>query len=282
MKRILPFILLLSVAALSLIYLHAFANEVRLLRVSDRAHITLSEAIDDLKRAQLIFVGESHTEIRHHRAQLTVIRALHETGASLVLGLEMFRRQSQEGLDRWIAGELSRREFQSIYYDNWNYPWTLYRDIFLYARKHKIPIIGLNVPRDITRQVARQGFASLTREQIGELPEVACNVDQTYMEFIRRSFGAHAHGHKNFTYFCEAQMVWDTAMAWTLLTYLKKNPAATAFVLAGGGHAWKRGIPEQVRRRSDVPYRVILPEEQGRLDRDTVSPGDADYLWLSM
>ena len=282
MKRIFPFILPLIVAALNLIYLHAFANEARLLRVSDRAHITLSEAMDDSKRAQLIFVGENHVENSHHRAQLAVIRVLHGTGVSLVLGLEMFRRQSQEGLDRWIAGELSRREFQSIYYDNWNYPWTLYRDIFLYARKHKIPIIGLNVPRDITRQVARQGFASLTPEQIGELPEVACNVDQTYMEFIRRSFGAHAHGHTNFTYFCEAQIVWDTAMAWTLLTYLKKNPEATAVVLAGGGHAWKRGIPEQVRRRSDVPYRVILPEEQGRLDRDTVSPEDADYLWLSM
>jgi len=56
----------------------------------------------------------------------------------------------------------------------------------------------------------------------------------------------------------------------------------TAVVLAGGGHAWKRGIPEQVRRRSNVPYRVILPEEQGRLARDTVSPEDADYLWLSI
>jgi len=95
MKRIFPFILPLIVAALNLIYLHAFANEARLLRVSDRAHITLSEAMDDLKRAQLIFVGENHVENSHHRAQLAVIRVLHGTGVSLVLGLEMFRRQSQ-------------------------------------------------------------------------------------------------------------------------------------------------------------------------------------------
>ncbi len=282
MKRIFLFILVLSVSALSLIYLYSLGDEVRLLRVSDRAQITLSEAIEDLKRAQLVFVGENHEQKNHHRAQMTVIRALRGTGVSLVLGLEMFRGQSQESLNRWIAGDLSRHEFQRIYYDNWNYPWTLYRDIFLYARKNKIPIIGLNVSRDITQQVASEGFASLTPEQIGELPEVACNVDRTYIEFIRRSFGAHAHGHMNFTYFCEAQIVWDTAMAWTLLTYLKEDPEPTVVVLAGNGHAWKRGIPEQVRRRSNVPYRVILSEERDRLDRNTVSPQDADYLWLSM
>jgi uncharacterized iron-regulated protein len=141
-------------------------------------------------------------------------------------------------------------------------------------------MIGLNIPREITQQVARNGFASLTPEQTGELPPVTCNVDPAYMDFIRRSFGVHAHGDMEFTYFCEAQIVWDTAMAWQLLTFLKEHPTCRVVVLAGNGHAWKRGIPEQIQRQSSVPHRVILPEQPGRLDRAGVTLEDADYLWL--
>jgi aminopeptidase N len=39
-------------------------------------------------------------------------------------------------------------------------------------------------------------------------------------------------------------------------------------------------IPEQIQRRSTIPYRVILPEEPGRSERGDISPEDADYLWL--
>ncbi|MCK7512360.1 MAG: ChaN family lipoprotein [Desulfobacterales bacterium] len=39
--------------------------------------------------------------------------------------------------------------------------------IFEYARAQRIPMIGLNVPREITRQVARGGFQSLTEAQRG-------------------------------------------------------------------------------------------------------------------
>jgi uncharacterized iron-regulated protein len=69
-------------------------------------------------------------------------------------------------------------------------------------------------------------------------------------------------------------------MALNLLRYLEKNPEMTIVVLAGSGHAWKRGIAEQIRRRSSRTYKVVLPEIPGRLDRNRVSSDDADYLWL--
>jgi len=252
------------------------------LRISDGATITLAEVLPDLKNASLIFVGELHDQKEHHELQLAVIRGLKEVGIPVAVGLEMFRAESQESLDRWVEGETSEREFKQIYYDNWTSPWSLYQDIFLYARTQRIPMIGLNVPGEITRQVAQGGFSSLTPEQIGELPEVSCDVDTIYMEFIRRSFGQHPHGTTEFTYFCEAQIVWDTAMAWHLVRFLKENPEHSVVVLAGNGHSWKRGIPEQIRRQSSYAYRVILPEEPGRLERRSVSAGDLDYLWLKM
>ena len=143
-------------------------------------------------------------------------------------------------------------------------------------------MIGLNVPSGITRQVAREGFASLTKKQRGDLPMVTCRVDPEYMAFIRRSLGMHGHGGMDFTKFCEAQLVWDTAMAWSLLRFLDKNPQSTVVVIAGSGHSWKRGIPTQIRSRSKVEYRVILPEIPGRADREHTTIDEADYVWLGL
>jgi uncharacterized iron-regulated protein len=282
MKRFpLPAILSLPLALLLFFCSHGSGSE-RILRVADGKVLSLPEIVEDLTQARLVFVGEFHTYQSHHHAQLETIRALKQTDVSVAIGLEMFRRDNQPDLDRWVKGDLGEKEFEKIYYKNWNYPWPLYKDIFLYAREHKIPMVGLNVPPEVTKQVAREGFDSLTPEQRGDLPMVSCRVDPEYMAFIRRSLGMHGHGGLDFTKFCEAQLVWDTAMAWSLLRFLEKNPDSTVVVIAGSGHSWKRGIPAQVTSRADVPLKIILPEITGRVDREHTTVDEADYVWLGL
>jgi uncharacterized iron-regulated protein len=254
----------------------------RLLRVSDHAVVALPDIIPDLKSARLVFIGELHDQELHHQAELEVIRRLWESGSPVAVGLEMFRRDSQATLDQWVGGSLTEEAFQKIYLDNWDLPWNLYRGIFLFAREHKIPMIGLNVPGEITRQIAREGFSSLTPEQLAGMPPVSCAVDDAYAAFIRRSLGMYAHSGMSFTRFCEAQLFWDTAMAWNAIRFLNEHVRFTMVVLAGSGHAWKRGIPARIASRAPFPFRVILPEIPGRLDRQTVRPADADYLWLGI
>ncbi len=280
MKRFRLLIIISSLLAL-FFFLRGYASTVeRIHRVSDGKVLSLSELAKDLIESRLVFVGEIHTDQSHHHMQLQTIRALKKAGAPVAIGLEMFRRDSQTDLDRWVEGELSEKEFEKIYYKNWNYPWPLYKDIFLYAREHKIPMVGLNVPPEVTRQVAREGFESLTPKQRGDLPMVTCRVDPEYMAFVRRSLAMHGHGGIDFIKFCEAQLVWDTAMAWGLLRYLEKNPEATVAVIAGSGHAWKLGIPAKIQSRSTLPFRVILPEIPGRIERATITVDETDYVWL--
>jgi uncharacterized iron-regulated protein len=256
-------------------------NEI--LRVSDGQPVAFSTMLDDLKESQLILIGELHDQASHHQAQLAIIRALKEAGVPVAVGLEMFRSDIQVHLDRWVQGGMDEEAFKDIYYSNWSSDWNLYRDIFLYAREAGIPLIGLNISRDISRKVAEHGFSSLTSEELEHLPPVNCSVDATYMAFIRRAFGLHEYDtKKSFTHFCEAQIVWDTAMASNLLRFLQKNPAYAIVVLAGSGHAWKRGIPAQVSRQSNTSYRVILPEIRERLESGAVTVEDADYLWLGL
>jgi uncharacterized iron-regulated protein len=240
----------------------------------------LSEMASDLKKKRIILVGEHHGNKSHHRAQLTVIQALMHAGAKVAIGLEMFRDDSQNTLDQWITGELDEADFERIYYDNWNFPYDAYRMIFKYAREKQIPMIGLNVSRDITRQVSRGGFDSLSREAKEKLSEVTCRVDEAYMQYIRKAFGAHAHGNLEFIYFCEAQLVWDNVMAINILKHLKQNPDAVVVALTGTGHAQKVAIPRQIGSRSRLPYTVILPEVPGKIDAQTISTKEADYIIL--
>jgi uncharacterized iron-regulated protein len=255
-------------------------EEYQLLDISRGKKITLSQALPDLRKKRIIFVGEYHDQKSHHVAQLKIIQAIHGSGVPVAIGLEMFRTDSQNALDRWVSGKMSERDFQGVYYENWNSPWPLYSMIFEYAREMKIPLVGLNVPRAITMQVAQGGFQSLSKEEKEELPNVVCKVDRDYMAFVKRAYGAHAHGQLNFTYFCEAQLVWDKVMAINALAYLKAHPNFSMILLTGTGHAWKKGIPAQVRQRSELPYSVIFPQIARNIEPGTVSGKDADYIIL--
>lgn len=244
--------------------------------------IPISRVLADLEEIRIILVGERHNEKSHHRAQLYIIQMLHESGLALAIGLEMFRSDSQDALDQWLAGKMTEKDFKKVYYDNWDFNWRLYNMIFKYAKEQKIPMVGLNVPREITQQVAHNGFKSLTEEQRGKLSDIICRVDREYIQYIKRSFGAHGHGNLNFAYFCEAQLVWDNVMAINALEFLKANTNFTIIIIAGTGHTRKPGIPVQIRKRSKLPYAVFLPEIQGIIDSGTITTQDADYIILDL
>jgi len=256
--------------------------EPRVFRVSDAKTISFEQMIDDLRKSDLVLVGETHNIESHHRLQLDVIKALSNSKTPLAVGVEMFIAESQDELNKWVNGSLPLEEFIKEYYKNWGFPWTLYEAIFLYLRDNRIPATGLNVPAEITQKISKSGFSSLTKEELKKLPpETGCAVDEKYMKFIRRAYSMHGHGQKQFINFCEAQLIWDQVMARNLVEYIKKNPQRTVVALAGNGHAWKRGIPEQVRSLSEkIRYKVILPRVSGYIDPGAITIEDADYIIL--
>lgn len=243
--------------------------------------VTLEEIIADLSQVQTVFIGEDHDQKAHHDAQLQIIKELHAQGVELSIGLEMFRRDGQPELDRWVVGEIGEADFSRIFVQHWS-DWYLYWEIFVYARDKKIPLLGLNITRDIVNQVARSGFDSLSTTQRESLPLAACNVSAGYRRFIRRTLDGHPHDGTAFNNFCEAQILWDASMAANLAAnladYLKSKPQQTVVVLAGSGHSWKHGIPEQLARLGSYSSRVLLPEIPGRIDVQHSSAEEADYL----
>ncbi len=259
----------------------AQAREIRLFDLAGQRTLSGSKALERLDGIRFVLVGEHHDRAEHHRAQLHVIEALHQSGRKVAVGLEMFRRDSQTDLDRWATGKISADRFKPVYLDNWNFDWELYRPIFEYARVAKIPMAGLNVPRTITTQVAYRGFESLNADQKGSLEGITCDVTPEYRDFVRQAYGAHGHGRMDFDRFCEAQLVWDTAMAVYAIDYLQKRPDTVLVILAGSGHARKFGIPAQLAKRTPWPVAVLMPETAGIFDAGHTTVQVADYIILN-
>lgn len=280
--RLYPYGVVAAVIALAAGAVLSAAGDPEVFDLEGGRRRMLADIVPGLLKGHIVLVGEHHATPAHHLAQLRVIRSLHEAGAMVVIGLEMFRRESQDVLDRWVAGSISPQQFQAAFSDNWGFPWEEYRPVFEYARANTLAMIGLNVSRDITRQVARGGFQSLSEEQRGQLADVTCSVDEDYMRYIRSAYGAHAHGNTNFTFFCEAQMVWDAAMAVHALNAIQADPEAVVVILTGVGHAQKGAVPRQIRQRAAVPTTVFLPEVPGTITPSTVDKQDADYLLLDL
>ncbi len=236
-------------------------------------------ALARLQAARIVLVGEQHTHQWHHEAQLEVVHALHQAGAEVAIGLEMFRHDRQSDLDDWIAGRIDEADFKSFYRENWSYDWSSYRAIFVYARENRIPMVGLNIAPEISRQVAHHGFESLSESQRGHVDEITCDIPPGHREYLRRAHEAHAHGQLEFEHFCEAQLLWDTAMAEHAVRYLEQHQDRIMVLLAGIGHARKNGIPARLRQRTDLPWVVLLPETPGIFDPEQVA-AEADYLIL--
>ena len=266
--------LLFAVAILSL----AGCSAPVIIRAADRTEVKTPELLEEIRKADFVFIGEVHTKMLHHKAQLELIKGLKGSGTDVVIGVEMFLSDNQEVLDRWVAGEIDEKEFKAAFKKNWTVPWGQYEDIFIFARENKVPLVGLNISRKIMYQVLTKGFESLTPEQLAELPPgIECSVDKVYEKFIKEAFGGHEVKGMTFQSFCEAQMVWDNGMAHNAIEYMEKNPGKKMVVLAGGGHSWKRGIPAQVERLSAYKSVVLMPDSES-MDIEKVGPEDADYI----
>jgi uncharacterized iron-regulated protein len=259
-RKVLSIFLLVCCTALPI---HAFTGGM-ITRMNDGHNVSLSQMTADMEMSDVILIGEVHDNIKHHEMQLDVLRSLLSKKRPLAIGLEMFQADSQRQLDDWTEGRMSEQNFKVAYARNWSEPWPLYRDIFIFARNNRIPLIALNIPKEIVTKVARQGFASLTPDERKNLPTgVTCELNTTHTDFLKKAFKEvfrHDTNEKIFTYFCEAQAVRNNGMALAIANYRKSHPGNRVVALTGIWHAVKNGIPEQLERINKLSYRVILPE----------------------
>jgi len=238
--------------------------------------------------ADVVYLGETHDRAADHLAQLQIIEALHGERPDMAIALEMFQRPFQPVIDRYLAGEISEADLieQTEYEQRWGFPWEFYAPMLRFAREQGIPVLALNAPSEVTRQVARDGLNSLSGDDLRYIPPLTAidTSNVAYQDFVRAAFEGHgSHGNFNFENFFAAQVVWDETMAEAIATFKQSSPDTLVVVLAGSGHVmYGYGIPDRVARRiGDSLQQVTVLLNFPLEEQSTTSSGVADVLWYS-
>jgi uncharacterized iron-regulated protein len=261
-----------------------------------KAFTDFESMLADLGRADVVFVGEQHDNPSTHRLELALLEGLTRRGTSLVLAMEMFERDAQPAIDRYVAGTETEEQFLGA-----SRPWpryaTDYRPSVEFARAHRIPIVASNVPRRIASDVSKKGIGAL--DSLGPDRHLAaaephCPVKGDYYDrfvnMMREHPGAAgsapAENRERDDRFYFAQCLKDETMGESIAMTVQAEPAAShaAIIhLNGAFHSdFGQGAAESARRRlrgRRIMIVSILPTD----NLDAPRPGKderkrADYL----
>ena len=114
----------------------------------------------DLAGADVVFVGEQHDDPNTHLLEHAILDGLRRRRVAATISLEMFERDVQPTLDKYLAGSLTEAEFLED-----SRPWpryaTDYRPIVEFAKAQSWPVVAANVPRRYASEVANTGKSAL-------------------------------------------------------------------------------------------------------------------------
>ncbi len=257
--------------------------------------VNAAEVIAAAAARDVVLLGEQHDDADHHRWQLQTLAALHARRPTMVVGFEMFPRRLQPVLDRWVAGELSTREFlrQSEWDKVWKLPPELYLPLFEFARLNRIPMLALNVEGKLTEAIAEKGWDAVPEDQREGVGRAAPATD-AYRDFLFEVYREHgvrrgregkearppSRGDPAFRYFVESQQTWDRAMAEVLARRASgagERPLVVGIV--GAGHIRNGyGVPHQLRELGVRNVGSLLPMPVA-VDCRIVKAGLADAVF---
>jgi uncharacterized iron-regulated protein len=243
--------------------------------------MSMERLLEQVTDRRVIFVGESHDRYEHHLNQLAVIERQHARHPVLAIGLEFFQQPFQPVLDDYIAGRIDEAELlrRSEYFERWRFDYRLYRPIFRYAREHGIPLIALNIEKEITDQVREGGMESLNEAQRARLPREIVRDNPRYRERLEQIFKHHPQTQSSdFERFLDIQLLWDEGMAERAANWLRDHPEGHMVVLAGVGHlVYGMGIPDRLQRRVPVSSAIVINAVRG----SEIDPGMGDFLIMT-
>ena len=248
--------------------------------------ISQSVLMDRLAAADVVFVGEQHTDPAAHAFELSVLTGLHtRVGPRLTLGMEMFERDVQPTLDDYLHGKTTEAAFLKG-----SRPWSNYgadyRPLIEFARAHRVPVLASNVPQPLATAVGRRGLSALAEFPATQYaPNVQTPRDGAFQRFqaVMQDMGGHGGmvmDAATIARFYDAQCLRDATMADSIAKRLQPAPDTLLLHLNGQFHSdYGGGIPRRVLWQRPLTKCVIIP-----VLSDAKAPPDskqlADYVAL--
>lgn len=248
--------------------------------------VPFDRLIEELAAADAVFLGEQHTDETTHRFQLAVYeRLLAAKDGKVVLALEMFDRDVQGELDRYLAGEIDEAAFLQA-----ARPWSnyqeAYRPLIEKAKEAGAPVVAANFPAPLRTQIAMGGadaLAALGGDQKEQMPREYLPNSPEYWKRVDNAIRSHAGmmgTQSDDDRLYSVQSLWDNAMGEACADALDGHPGHLVLHINGGFHsAYGDGAVAQLRKRkpdAKVQTVAIIPATNPSTYRRTGKP-EADY-----
>lgn len=264
--------------------------------------VPMGKWLEGLAAYETIYLGEEHHNRFHIDAALAVLRSLMGQGRRPLLAMEMFGWDGQPALDHYLASKESpRAEFleRVLWKQNWGGAFEDYEPLVQFAKDHQFPLVAMNPPKTLIRQVVKLGLVQVREQNEWRLWGMEGEMivdDPAYRSRILAQLqDCHGGGSvEDYQTMYEASMVRDEGMAKTLAAALKRIRAEASPVqgpvlsYTGGGHVqYGLPVPNRVARRVPAGLKQVTVYmatfEDGRAAElwQAMKEGIADYVWLT-
>lgn len=237
-----------------------------LVSTADDTTVTVEQAAAALCQADVVALGEMHQTPPVHALHKDLVEALfRRRGTDLVIAMEMFDRDVQSVLLRYISGDADEYQLRTE-----AKPWPDYvrdyRPLVQFARENGIVVLGANAPADLAARVRKEGLAAVQGAPF--LPRsVSVPEDDGYEAFRQMMAGHPGVGPETIHRYYEAQCLRDDSMAEVVVDWLQQKRAAgrrpLVVLVCGHGHSdHRRGaVARMVGRMPTLDVRVLSAEE---------------------
>ena len=232
------------------------------------------QLLDAMENADVIIMGEQHTDARGHAIQTEIIAAAGERWSGLTLSLEEFDRSEQPELSAYEHDEITAAELKAVrnfvmpaVRDNWM-EWNLPK--LEVARQSQFSLLASNAPLKYSRLVRNVGcdnLPELAPEERGLFECPSVTEDPAYKARFVRNLKASISRNKpaGMKPLEEAQTdrmfralrVWDATMAASIVQ-ARVDGANKVLHVVGSQHSdFNGGLVQELRQR-DPDSRVLV------------------------
>ena len=124
------------------------------------AFVDFESMVATLTKADVVMVGEQHDDPNTHRLEYALVSGLHRRRIAPTVSLEMFERDVQDVLDRYLTGAINEEQLVKEA-RAWPRYATDYRPLVELAKTEGWPVIAANLPRRFATEIARTGEGSI-------------------------------------------------------------------------------------------------------------------------
>lgn len=182
---------------------------------------TYKKLLKASEKSDLVLFGEFHDNPISHWLELELTQDVHQN-KSIVMGAEMFERDNQAALNKYLKGEINQKGLDTLA-RLWNNYKTDYKPLVGYAKSKKLPFVATNIPRRYASMVYRGGFEALdtlSADQKQWIAPLPVKYDASLSQYQKMLEMAQGHGGDNLP---KAQAIKDATMAYSILEHIQPN-----------------------------------------------------------